>query len=259
MSNKKDTFSRTIIVVLAVCFVCSIVVSGIAVGLRSTQLANKEQDKQKNILAVAGLQTDKSASDIFKQNIQTKLVDLNSGTFVQNIDPIKYDQGKAAKDPKQSIKLTADQDLAKIIRRANLAKVYLVSDDQGKLTRIILPIHGAGLWSTMYAFIAIAPDGNTVKDIAYYEQGETPGLGDGIEQKSWTSQWDGKKLFDDAGKPAIKVVKGRAIKGSKHEIDGLSGATLTSNGVQNTFDFWLGKQGFDPFLKNIQMGSLNNG
>jgi Na+-transporting NADH:ubiquinone oxidoreductase subunit C len=259
MSNKHETFARTIWVVLAVCLACSIIVAGSAVGLRSTQLANKEKDKQSNILAVAGLNTDKTSSEIFDSNIQTKLVDLDTGDFVENVDSKNYDQRKAAKDPARSIKLSEQQNVAKIGRRANLATVYLVSDDTGKLQRIILPVHGAGLWSTMYAFVAIKPDGNTVEAITYYDQGETPGLGGEVENPRWRSLWEGKELFDEQGAPAIKIVKGQASAGSTHEIDGLSGATLTSNGVQNTFTFWLGSEGFGPFLSKVQEGALNNG
>ena len=259
MPNKPETFKKTILVVLAVCLVCSIIVAGSAVGLRSTQLTNKEKDKQSNILAVAGLETDKSISEIFIQNIQTKLVDLATGNFVENINAATYDQRKAAKDPDQSIKLSEEQNIAKIGRRANLATVYLVSDDSGQLQRIILPVHGAGLWSTMYAFVAVKPDGNTIEAITYYEQGETPGLGGEVENPRWRSVWKGKKLFDAQGIPAIHVVKGQAAVGSESEIDGLSGATLTSVGVENTFTFWLGKQGFGPFLNNVRQGVLNNG
>lgn len=259
MSNQQETFSKTILVVLAVCLVCSIIVAGSAVGLRSTQLKNKEKDKQVNILAVAGLDTDKSISEIFATNIQTRLVDLATGTFAEGVDAAAYDQRKAAKDPEQSIKLSAAQNIAKIGRRANLATVYLVSDDAGQLQRIILPVHGAGLWSTMYAFIAVKTDGNTVEALTYYDQGETPGLGGEIENPRWRSLWQGKKLLDEQGDPAIKVVKGLAAVGSEHEIDGLSGATLTSVAVENSFTFWLGEQGFGPFLSKVRQGVLNNG
>ena len=257
MSNQQETFGKTIVVVLAVCLVCSIIVAGAAVGLRPLQIANKEIDKQKNILAVAGLETEKSVTEIFASNIETKLVDLDSGEFAT--DDASYDQRKAAKDPATSIRLTAEQNIAKIGRRANLATVYLVSDDNGQLQRIILPVHGAGLWSTMYAFVAIKPDGNTIEAITYYDQGETPGLGGEVQNPRWRGQFVGKELFDENGLPAIKVAKGQAPAGSKHEVDGLSGATLTSVGVEHTFTFWLGEQGFGPFLTKVREGVLNNG
>lgn len=264
MSNKQETFGKTVLVILSVCLVCSIIVAGAAVGLRPAQLANKLKDKQSNILAVAGLTTDKTIAEIFSSNIQTKLVDLETGYFVEddsskNVDPQDYDQRKAAKDPTRSIKLSADQNVASIGRRANLATVYLVSNDEGQLQRLILPVHGAGLWSTMYAFVAVEPDGNTIAGITYYEQGETPGLGGEVENPRWRETWKGKKLFNAQGEPAITVVKGQAAESSDYEIDGLSGATLTSNGVENTFTFWLGSQGFGSFLNKVQQGALKNG
>lgn len=262
MSNQQETFSKTMLVVLAVCLVCSIIVAGSAVGLRSTQLKNKEIDKQSNILAVAGLETDKTVSEIFKTNIQTKLVDLETGEFVDNVAGVSannYDQRKAAKDPSESIALSGQDNVAKIGRRANVATIYLVSNNEGKLERIILPVHGAGLWSTMYAFVAIQPDGNTIDALTYYEQGETPGLGGEVENARWRSLWIGKELYDEQGSPAIKVVKGQAPADSKHDIDGLSGATLTSVGVEHTFTFWLGKLGYGPFLNKVREGGLNNG
>lgn len=262
MSNQQETFGKTMIVVLAVCLVCSIIVAGAAVGLRPMQIENKKIDKQNNILAVAGLEIKGSADETFKSYIQTKLVDLATGEFVTDLSEAKvteYDQRKASKDPETSVKLTPEQNIAKIGRTAKLATVYLVSDDNGELQRIILPIHGAGLWSTMYAFVAIQPDGNTIDAITYYEQGETPGLGGEVENPRWRGLFVGKELFDADGNPAIKIVKGQAAADSKHDIDGLSGATLTSVGVEHTFTFWLGKQGFGPFLSKVREGALNNG
>jgi len=259
MSNQQETFGKTILVVLAVCLVCSIIVAGAAVGLRPLQIENKAIDKQNKILDVAGLTTNKTVSEIFNSNIETKLVDLATGEFVSSSDPIAYDQRKAAKDPETSIKLSADENIAKIGRRANIATVYLVSNDQGELQRIILPVHGAGLWSTMYAFVAVQPDGNTIEAITYYEQGETPGLGGEVQNPRWTKLFKGKELYDENGDPAIEIVKGQAPAGSKHKIDGLSGATLTSVGVEHTFTFWLGEQGFGPFLSKVREGALNNG
>ncbi|EDL51201.1 Na(+)-translocating NADH-quinone reductase subunit C [Vibrio mediterranei AK1] len=125
------------------------------------------------------------------------------------------------------------------------------------MSSVILPVHGTGLWSMMYAFVAVQTDGNTVNGITYYEQGETPGLGGEIENPSWRAQFVGKKLFDENFKPAIEIVKGGAPEGSEHGVDGLSGATLTGNGVQGTFDFWLGDMGFGPFLAKVRDGGLN--
>ena len=116
------------------------------------------------------------------------------------------------------------------------------------VTRVILPVHGSGLWDLMYGFLAVDADGKTVRELIYYQQAETPGLGGEVQNPSWQAKWDGKKLYKD-GEVAINVTK-NANPDSPYQIDALSGATLTSNGVQNTIQYWAGEQGFGPFLKN---------
>ncbi|WP_108651548.1 Na(+)-translocating NADH-quinone reductase subunit C [Dongshaea marina] len=255
-NKKKETVLRTFVVIGTLCLVCAIVVSLSAVGLRPLQKENKALDKQINILQVAGLSVDNVAQS-YQQHIVAKLVDLNTGDFVFG-DASTYSQTSAAKDPKTSIKVPSAEDVAKIGRRANLAPVYLARDDQGKLKAIILPIHGQGLWSTMYALLALKPDGNTVMGLNYYQQEETPGLGAEVENPAWKAQWVGKTLFDSKGDLVLRVMK-NAPKGSAHDIDALSGATLTSDGVENTFKFWMGPQGWGPFLEKVRKGEINYG
>jgi len=264
MSSNNDSIKKTLIVVIALSLVCSIVVSTAAVVLRPLQQANAVLDVQRNILSVSGLLQDgTNVTEAYEQFIEPKLVDLKTGEFVEQTEAgqtaVQYKQRAAAKDPSQSIKLEADKDLGKIIRRANVATVYLVKDANDNVEKLILPVHGNGLWSMMYAFVAVETDGNTVSGITYYEQGETPGLGGEIENPKWRGQFVGKQLLDDNNEPAIRVVKGGAPQGDLHSVDGLSGATLTANGVQHTFDFWLGEMGFGPFLAKVREGGLNNG
>ncbi|MBD1575048.1 MULTISPECIES: Na(+)-translocating NADH-quinone reductase subunit C [Vibrio] len=257
MANNNDSTKRTLITVIALSLVCSIVVSTAAVVLKPKQVANAKLDVQSNIVAVAGFDA-KSAAEIqsvYKKNIEPRLIDFKTGDFIEG-DAADFNSRVATKDVKQSIKLTPEQDKAKIIRRPNQGLVYLVKDGD-KVTEIILPMNGTGLWSMMYAFVAVETDGNTVKGITYYEQGETPGLGAEVENPKWRAQFVGKKLFDENNQPAIKIVKGGAPQGSEHGVDALSGATLTSNGVQHQFDFWLGDMGYGPFLAKVRAGELN--
>ncbi|MBF4283002.1 Na(+)-translocating NADH-quinone reductase subunit C [Vibrio anguillarum] len=255
MASNNDSIKKTLGVVIGLSLVCSIIVSTAAVGLRDKQKVNAVLDKQSKIVEVAGINESGSVPELFAKYIEPRLIDFKTGNFVDG-DATAYDQRKASKDPAQSIKLTAEQDKAKIIRRANTGVVYLVKSGD-EISKVIVPVHGNGLWSMMYAFVAVETDGNTVSGITYYEQGETPGLGGEVENPSWRAQFVGKKLFDDNHQPAIKVVKGGALAGSEHGVDGLSGATLTSNGVQHTFDFWLGDMGFGPFLAKVRDGGLN--
>ncbi|AMF93654.1 Na(+)-translocating NADH-quinone reductase subunit C [Vibrio fluvialis] len=255
MASNNDSIKKTLAVVVGLSLVCSIIVSAAAVGLRDKQKENAVLDKQSKIVEVAGITEKGKVQDLYNKFIEPRLIDFKTGDFVEG-DAAKFDQRKEAKDPADSIKLPANADVAKIIRRANTGIVYLVKDGD-KVSKVILPVHGNGLWSMMYAFVAVETDGNTVSGITYYQQGETPGLGGEVENPAWRAQWVGKKLFDENHKPAIKVVKGGAPAGSEHGVDALSGATLTSNGVQHTFDFWLGDMGFGPFLTKVRDGDLN--
>ncbi|KAB0304393.1 Na(+)-translocating NADH-quinone reductase subunit C [Vibrio fortis] len=255
MASNNDSIKKTLFVVIALSLVCSIIVSTAAVVLKPKQQANAVLDQQTKILEVAGIDLAGDIPALYAENIEPRLVDFATGDFVDG-DAAAYDQRKAAKDPAQSIKLSAEEDVAKILRRANTGTVYLVKSGE-ETTKVIIPVHGNGLWSMMYAFVAVETDGNTVSGITYYEQGETPGLGGEVENPTWRAQFVGKKLFDENHKPAIQVVKGGAPEGSEHGVDGLSGATLTSVGVQHTFDFWLGEMGFGPFLAKVRDGGLN--
>nr|WP_153643219.1 Na(+)-translocating NADH-quinone reductase subunit C [Morganella morganii] len=259
-TKNKDSVARTFIVVFVLCLVCSIVVAGSAVGLKSTQQTQIMLDKQRNILDVAGLLTPSMPADeidaVYKKFIRAKMVDLKTGQMSDSTG--KYDLNDELRSDETSIALSPEEDLAKIRRRANSAEIYLVQNEQGETSKIVLPVYGSGLWSVMYAFIAIDVDGITSEGITYYQHGETPGLGGEVDNPQWRKQWIGKKLFNEEGMPAIKIVRSGATD-SPYGIDGLSGATLTSNGIQHMFDFWLGDNGFGPFLKTVREGALNHG
>ena len=259
--SKKESFGKTIGVVVAVCLVCSILVSGAAIGLRPQKQANALLYKQTNILEAAGL-LEKAGSDIvgtFEKYVESKVLDLDTGEFTDTFhgatNAAVYDQYKSVR--KDGIKPA--NDFAKLIRRPNKVSVYYVKNDAGKVETIILPINGSGLWNMMSAFLAIEPDGITVKSMVYYDHKETPGLGGEIQNPKWKAKWPTKKLFDASGKVAIRVVKGGAKPGDVNGIDALSGATLTSQGVEKSLHYWLGKDGFGPFLTKVRNGSLNNG
>ena len=247
MSAKKETLGKTVGVVVAVCLVCSIIVSGAAVGLRDLQETNAAIDKQSNIVEAAGL-SELAAGDIagtFDKYIEEKFINLETGQYVEK--PSKsYDMYKAAKMPEYTVKVTGSN--VGFQQRASIANVYIVKNDAGDVTRLILPVHGSGLWDLMYGFLAIDADGNTVRELVYYQQKETPGLGGEVLNPSWKAKWDGKKLFNN-GEVAIQVKKGDNAN-NQYAVDALSGATLTSNGVQNTLSYWVGKNGYGPYLKN---------
>lgn len=257
-----DNMFKTIAVAVALCLVCSVVVSTAATLLKPKQVANKLLDKKQNIIAVAGLGDSGQTVDEAFSRIDTRVVELSTGEYSDAVDSLTYDQRKASKDPQLSIDLDKKQDIAGIGRRANLANVYLLQEDN-QVQKIILPIKGYGLWSQMYGFVALEADANTVSGITFYEHGETPGLGGEIENARWQKSWVGKKISDDAdasGEPILRLVKGSvdtSLPESEYKIDGLAGATLTSNGVSNLIKFWLGQDGFGPYLQRIRQGILS--
>ena len=259
MSNN-DSTQRTLLVAFLLCIVCSVVVSTAAVMLKPLQVANKEKDFKINILKAGGLYDQgiadgKSIDEMF-ENITTKLVDIDTGEYTDSVALDTYDQRKASKEPSLSMALTAENDLAKISRRENIAKVYLVQNDQG-LQKVILPIKGYGLWSTMYGFMSLESDLNTVSSLAFYEHGETPGLGGEIDNPKWKSLWQGKLVYGEAGAVDLTVIKGTVDSSTPnpdYKVDGLSGATLTSKGVDNLVKFWMGPMGYAQYIRNLKEG-----
>ena len=251
MAIQKDSIGGTLLVAFLVCLVCAIVVSTAAVALRPLQEANRVLDRQVNILRAADMYEPGMDVQAAFETIERRFVNIETGEEVEM--PDSYDQRRASRDPEQSRRLSDDP--ASIRRQAKVAEVYLARTEQGELNRIILPVHGYGLWSTMYGFLALEPDARTVAGIGFYEHGETPGLGGEIDNPRWQQNWEGKKLFDDDGNVAIQVIKGTVDAGTadrEHKVDGLSGATLTANGVSYMVRFWVGEQGFGPYLDRMQ-------
>jgi Na+-transporting NADH:ubiquinone oxidoreductase subunit C len=254
MQNKITT-GKVLSVALVVSLVCSAVVTISTIMLRPVQEANRQHYMEVNILKVAGLLQEGVALKAQLQQLETHLVELDSGKFHEVEQPEAYDQRRAVKDPRQSIALSAAEDIAGIKRRARYAPVYLLRDDNGRVETIILPIHGNGLWSSLYGFIALQGDTKTVIGLRFYEHAETPGLGGEVDSTRWLAQWRGKTIFDSRWQPKIRLLKGGVdhdAPGTIHQVDALSGASVTSRGVENLLKFWLGDSGFGPFLARLR-------
>ena len=256
--TKKKSNLNTIIVALVLCLVCSVLVSAVAVGLKPMQVQNKLLDRNKNILLAAGLfdpaaDTNADVPERFK-SFDIKLVELEMGEYateaqlteagITDIDA--YDASQASKNEALSVDLEGN-DPASIGRKPKFAKVYIKNDNAGNPELIVLPVQGYGLWGTIYGFLTLEGDANTIKGISWYSHKETPGLGARIEEPKWRATWQGLPAYDNQGDVIVGVGRGEPI-------DGISGATLTSNGVNNLVQFWLGPQGYKPFLDNLRGG-----
>jgi Na+-transporting NADH:ubiquinone oxidoreductase subunit C len=172
----------------------------------------------------------------------------------------EFDQYQAASDSELGRSIPSDKDLADIKRRARYAPVYLIRDGE-RFTQVVLPVHGKGLWSTLYGYIALESDLRTVAGFGFYEHGETPGLGGEVDNPQWLAKWEGKKVADEEGVPRIEVIKGNVDPDSpraRYQVDGLSGATMTSRGVTNLLRYWLGEDGFGPYLERMREEGLHD-
>jgi Na+-transporting NADH:ubiquinone oxidoreductase subunit C len=251
---KRESVSRTLLVAFFVSLVCSALVASAAVVLKPRQVANALLDVRRNILEVAGLMVPEADVNELFAAIEPRVVDLESGAYVDDVDPGAFDPNRAARDPELSVAVPANLDVARIGRRAKWARIYLVRDGD-QVTRIILPVSGYGLWSTLYGFLALEPDGNTVADIVFYAHAETAGIGDFITKEAWRAGWRGKRAYDADGVLRLEVFKGRVPAGdplADYHVDGVSGATLTGNGVTHLIRYWLGDHGYGPFLRAIR-------
>jgi Na+-transporting NADH:ubiquinone oxidoreductase subunit C len=267
-----DSFKKTVMVALWLCLAGAVVVAGSAVALKPLQEANKSKDEKVNILEVAGLLQPGTDVEAVFQNIETRVVDLATGDYIESVDAKTYDQWKAAKDLGMSDAIPPEKDVASIKRKPKYAKVYLVREG-GQLKSVILPVNGYGLWSTMYGFIALEADGQTVVGMNLYDQAETPGLGGEVVNPKWKALWKGKKVYNfsgkelhesnlsekgqtiDLGEVALGLVKGSvdpAKAGAEYQVDALAGATLTSRGVSNLVQYWMGKEGYAVYLAKLR-------
>lgn len=260
MSN--DSIKKTVLVVFGVCLVCSLLVSTAAVKLAPLQEHNKLIDKVKNILIAGQLFGEgTNIAKTYEEKVEPELIELATGEVVSEdkFDEVlnikSFDISTLANSSVYGRIIPQSKDLADIKKSPKYMLVYFVKEND-HISRVILPVYGKGLWSTMYAFLALDKDLKTVTGITFYQHGETPGLGGEIENPRWDDLWKGKVAFDENNKVQLEVIKGivnRNKPEAKYQIDGLSGATLTTRGVDKMIKFWLGEDGYAPFLNKLRV------
>ncbi|MCZ7603228.1 MAG: Na(+)-translocating NADH-quinone reductase subunit C [Ignavibacteriales bacterium] len=257
-----DSTKKTIQVALGICLVCSILVSAAAVSLSSRQAENKQVDKIKNILAAGGIDYEnKNPQEIYNNKIKAVTVELESGEVInpeeksELLTPKNFDIKKVSNISDLSVSIPASEDIAGIKRKPTHMIVYEVLDENGDIDKYIFPVHGKGLWSTMYGFISFDKELKKVEGITFYDHGETPGLGGEVDNPNWKNSWKGKTAFNEDGEFIIDVLKGRVDPTSPnadHQIDGLSGSTLTTRGVDYLLKYWLGENGYGAFIDKVR-------
>jgi len=205
--------------------------------LKEIQELNVENDSKKNILSSLGYEPD--SDQLWTSDDITKLFKLNIEAYVLNSN------GERTNTDPASINTEVD--------KKNLP-IYVDKKD-GIVNGYAIPISGKGLWSTLYGYFAIEPDGVTAKGITFYAHKETPGLGGEVEKPWFQNNFVGKRFIDEDGNlVGIKVIKGKADPDSPYEVDGISGATITSKGLESFLVDDLEK--YEPFFRKIRSGGV---
>ncbi len=171
------------------------------------------------------------------------------GAFSDAVSPTTYDFRAAINDPDQTRPIPEDSDIASLGRRPIYLPVYVLRDDAG-IAQIVMPIYGQGMWSTIHGFISIGADFATVEGIAFYEHGETPGIGDRFLEPGWLAQWRGQRVYDNDRQLVFGIGADGPSADASGTIDAITGATVTVSAIEDLVRYWLGDDGFGPFLAN---------
>lgn len=244
----------------AITVICSLLLSGVSGALKEKQEENRVVDRQKNILAALGVPSPKKdgegtlspsdqlaemgakeVQDLFNQRVDAQVID-KSGNVVE---------GKAPTD--LPAKVASGEEYNPELGQA----LYSLKSESGNdVLAYAYPVTGKGLWSTLYGYLAVKPDGNEIVGLSFYKHGETPGLGANIEQPWFRDNFVGKELYKGGKLVGVKVVKGKAADQAapadmkeNHMVDGMSGATITGNGVTKMME--TKPKRYEPFFEKV--------
>ena len=278
MPLNKDSLPNTFLVATTLCLTCALIVSAASVSLRPLQLENAQRDRRNNILQVSGFTPEEIKEDggikkVFESRFDVEIIDLDTGddARVECQDAMnkakdkevnlgeEYDQLWASKlNPEKGLseKLDKKADVCGIKSREKYSEVFIMKSLEGKPELYVFPVRGNGLWSLMQGYLAVKPDFQTVVGLTFYQQAETPGLGGEVQNPDWKALWKDKKIYDD-GEVKLAVIKGNKA-GNDYGVDALSGATITSNGVTNMIDFWMGSKGIGPYIEKMKNEDSSN-
>lgn len=254
MHNTSYIIRFTLVMTVVVAFVLALMVS----GLKDIHTENEAVYNKKGILSAVAdklgkdinTMTSKEVQQVFDAQVEQMVINAQGESLTP--DQISAATGGAAQKAE-------DLDLAKEAKKPEAEKLHPVyvytTDDKKKYT--IIYTRGKGLWDEIWGYIALESDFNTIAGEAFDHKGETPGLGAEIkDNKAWYSQFTGRKLYNAEGEfKSISVVKG-GIKDPDHQVDAISGATITGNGVDEMLK--RGLKYYEPFIQKNKISEPIN-
>lgn len=234
MAKLKDTNTYIILYASAMVVIVAFLLAFISSSLKPQQDVNVALDKKKQILAalnIRDLSNDESAQKYSEIITADAIIDENGNITAEGSQGGENDGFKLN---------SADYKAGKLA-------LYICNVDGQK--KYVLPVYGMGLWGPVWAYIAVNEDCNSIYGAYFNHEGETAGLGAEIkDSKAWQALFAGKKLYDAEGNPVLKVLKASEVKNPDCEVDAVTGATLTSNGVSDMLQDGLKK--YKNYLKN---------
>ena len=248
-----ESRTKTIAMAFIVAAVCALLVNGATVILRPIQAANRAHEQQVRlealISAIPGMSEliEKAGGDA----LSAVVINLDTGWAAKNVTPDTLET--TLQDPSNWRSLTPEEDIAGLGKRPNYAQIYILRDGEN-VSLAILPIAGAGYQGPIQGMLAIHGDMNTIAGLAITEQMETPGLGGRIEEPAWLAQFPGTKIRDPSGKLRFTIQRGSG--NNEYEVDGITGATRTSNAMTKIIRFWVGPDGYGKFFDAVQRGEF---
>lgn len=256
MSERPESLARTLGVAAGVALACSLLVATAVHLLRPIERAYGLVDRNRAILDASGLAepgeplTDREVVERFLV-LEPWIVDLDRGAPTDTVDPAGYDYRAAADDPSLAEPIPPELDTARLGTRPRYMPVYLLRSG-GRIERIVLPFYGRGMWSTIYGFVALQGDFTTVAGVAIDEQGETPGIGDRIENPAWLARWEGKRLYGPDGALRFRISTDATAAPAAYRVDGITGATVTVSAVDAAMRYWFSSSGYEPLLARLR-------
>lgn len=229
------SYSNTYIFLFSTIMVVTVaaILSVAAMTLQPLQKKNEEINKKQNILTSINIQsTAKTAEKLYGQFIIESYAVNSKGKIKEGVDAFTIDMKK---------------ELAKPLVEQSLPVFESTIDNQ---KQYIVPVYGKGLWGPIWGYIALKNDLSTIYGAVFSHKAETPGLGAEINTKDFQEQFFGKEIFKMGEFVSVSVLKnGNADPDSKYQVDGISGGTITSKGVNNMLQDCLSS--YEPFFKKI--------
>jgi Na+-transporting NADH:ubiquinone oxidoreductase subunit C len=220
------TFATVMVVLVAV------LLSAASLGLKSKQENNVKQEKMQSILSSVGVEVDRSGAEEAYNTVIEKVLTIKGGEVV-------------SEDRETGFSI----DMATAIKSSNMDReVPLYVANKDGQTFYIVPLRGKGLWGPVWGFVSLESDGNTVVGANFGHKSETPGLGAEITTPMFTDQFPGKKISEAGMFQSISVVK-KGTSNGDYAVDGISGGTITSNGVNDMLADCLAP--YAEYFKNI--------